>query len=54
MFWQDAMNMGIKTVNLETIEVESSSHTAHEVGRYTLQGEGGQVLDMGKYVVIWQ
>ena len=54
MFWQDAMNMGIKTVKLETIEVESSSHTAHEVGRYTLQGEGGQVLDMGKYVVIWQ
>ena len=34
--------------------VEGTSHTAHEVGRYTLQGEGGQVLDMGKYVVIGQ
>jgi ketosteroid isomerase-like protein len=29
MFWQDAMHMGIKTVKLETIEVESCGHTAH-------------------------
>jgi ketosteroid isomerase-like protein len=28
--------------------------TAVEVGRYTLSGEGGQVLDTGKYVVIWK
>lgn len=53
-FWQEAMNMGIKTVTLETKEVEDFGHTAHEVGRYTLQGEGDQVIDAGKYVVIWQ
>jgi len=53
-FWQGAMQMGIKAVKLESIEVEGSGHTAYEVGRYTLQHEGGQVLDTGKYVVIWK
>jgi ketosteroid isomerase-like protein len=27
---------------------------AHEVGKYTLMGDGDKVLDSGKYVVIWQ
>jgi uncharacterized protein (TIGR02246 family) len=53
-FWQGAMQRGIKAVTLESLEVEGSGHTAHEVGRYTLQNEGGQVLDTGTYVVIWQ
>jgi ketosteroid isomerase-like protein len=53
-FRQDAMQMGIKAVTLESLEVEGSGHTAYEVGRYTLQHEGGQVIDMGKYMVIWQ
>jgi uncharacterized protein (TIGR02246 family) len=52
--WQGAMDMGIKAVNLETVEVEGHGHTAHEVGKYTLQGMEGQVLDTGKYVVIWK
>jgi ketosteroid isomerase-like protein len=46
--------MGIKAVMLETVEVEDYGHTAHEVGKYTIQGEGGQVTDTGKYVVIWK
>jgi uncharacterized protein (TIGR02246 family) len=53
-FWQGAMDMGIKSVNLEIAEAEGHGETAHEVGRYTLQAEGGQVLDQGKYVVIWK
>ncbi len=53
-FWQGAMDMGIKGATLETIEAEDRGDTAHEVGRYTLGGEGGQVLDRGKYVVIWK
>jgi hypothetical protein len=27
---------------------------AHEVGKYTLMGDGDKVLDAGKYIVIWQ
>ena len=53
-FWQGAMNMGIKAAKLETVEVENYGDTAGEVGKFTLEGEGGQVIDMGKYVVIWK
>ena len=53
-FWQGVMNMGIKTAELETVELEGYGNAAVEVGSYTLGGEGGQVLDKGKYVVIWK
>ena len=53
-FWQGAIQMGIKAVKLETVEVENYGTTANEVGRFTIQGEGGQVVDSGKYVVIWK
>ena len=51
-FWQGAMDMGIKSVKIEIVEVEGHGDTAIEVGKYTLSGEAGQVLDMGKYIVI--
>jgi uncharacterized protein (TIGR02246 family) len=53
-FWQAVMDMGIKEATLETVELESHGDTAHEVGRFTLRGDAGQVLDQGKYVVIWK
>ena len=53
-FWQAVMDMGIKTAELETVELEGHGDTAVEVGRYALGGEGSQVLDKGKYVVIWK
>jgi uncharacterized protein (TIGR02246 family) len=53
-FWQGAMDMGIKSVKLETVEVEGYGDTAIEVGKYTLSGEAGQVLDTGKYIVIFK
>jgi uncharacterized protein (TIGR02246 family) len=52
--FQAFMDMGIKAVKLETVEVEGYGDTASEVGRYTLEGEGGQVLDKGKFIVIWK
>lgn len=53
-FWQGAMDMGIKSATMETVEVEGHGDTAIEVSTYTLQGEGGQMLDKGKYIVIWK
>ena len=53
-FWQGAMHMGITAAKLDTVEVEDHGNTINEVGKYTLQGVGGQVLDTGKYVVIWR
>ena len=53
-FWQRAMDMGVKAVKLATVEVVGDGNTAYEVGQFTLQGAEGQVLDAGKYVVIWR
>jgi len=53
-FWQAVMDMGVKEARLETGEVEAHGDTIVEVSTFTLLGEGGQVLDEGKYIVIWK
>jgi uncharacterized protein (TIGR02246 family) len=53
-FWQAVFDSGVKGVTLETVEVEGHGDTAHEVGRLELRGADGQVLDRGKYIVIWK
>ncbi len=53
-FWQAVIDMGIAAVKLETVELEGFEDTAVEVGAYTLEGEGGAVLDQGKFIVIWK
>jgi uncharacterized protein (TIGR02246 family) len=53
-FWRGAMGMGIKTVKLESLEVEVHGEAAVEVGKYTLGAEGGQTIDHGKYLVVWR
>jgi uncharacterized protein (TIGR02246 family) len=53
-FWQAIMDMGIKEAKLEIVEAEDHGDTAVEVSKYTLKGEGGQVLDKGKYIIIWK
>lgn len=53
-FWQGAMDMGIRSAQLEIAEVEGHGDTAIEVSNYTLCGEDGQVLDQGKYIVVWK
>lgn len=53
-FWKMVMNMGIKSAQLETVQLEAEADTALEVGRYTLKGDGGQRIDEGKYLVVWK
>jgi uncharacterized protein (TIGR02246 family) len=53
-FWQGVMDMGIKGATLELLEAEGLGYMACSVGKYTLKGEEGQVLDAGKFVVIWK
>ncbi len=52
-FWQAVMNMGVKTAKLETVEAVHEGDATVEVGGYTLGGAEGQVLDHGKYIVVW-
>jgi uncharacterized protein (TIGR02246 family) len=53
-FWQVIFDMGIKAAQMEIVEVEKHGDTAFEVSRFKLLGESGQVLDEGKYIVIWK
>lgn len=53
-FWQGAMNMGIKEAKLDIQEVELQGDTIIEVGRYQLKGASDEVMDWGKYLVIWK
>ena len=53
-FWQGAMDMGIKTAKLETVELDGEKDAAFEIGKYTLAGEGGSEIDSGKFIVVWK
>lgn len=53
-FWQAAMEAGIAEATLQTIELEAHGDTANEIGAYSLSASDDQVLDRGKYVVIWK
>jgi len=53
-FWQGAIDMGVKQAQLEIVEVEDHGDTAIEVSKFQMLDAEGQVLDYGKYVVIWK
>ena len=53
-FWQVAMDMGLKSVTLEIIELDGHGDIAVEIGRYTLGDGSGQELDRGKYLITWK
>lgn len=53
-FWQGAINMGIKEAKLDILEANLQGDSVIEVGRYQLKGAGGEVIDSGKYIVIWK
>ena len=53
-FWQGVMDMGVATATLETVELDDHGDTAIEEGRFTLAGADGEVIDRGKYIVVWK
>ncbi|HEV8542790.1 MAG TPA: DUF4440 domain-containing protein [Verrucomicrobiae bacterium] len=53
-FWETVLQMGVKEVKLQTLEVDGQGNTAIESGHYTLFAGNGQVADRGKYIVIWK
>ena len=53
-FWQSAIDMGIKYIKIDIIELEQHDDTAIEMSNYTLSGSDKQVIDAGKGIVIWK
>ena len=54
-FWKNAMEMGVKKINLETAEFGYDGDLAYErgVSTVTIQPEGGQErIERGKYLVV--
>lgn len=56
-FWKGAMAMGVQSIQLTTLDVESSGDLAYEIGNATLEirPQGGNPsTDTVKYVVAWK
>jgi uncharacterized protein (TIGR02246 family) len=56
-FWKSAMAMGIRSIQLTTLDVESSGDMAYEIGNATLEirPDGGTAAsETIKYVVVWK
>jgi len=53
-YWQAAIEMGIKGIKLDLIEIEQHDDTVIEMSKYTLSSSDGQVIDSGKGIVIWK
>ncbi len=53
-FWQGALEMGIKSYKPEILEVEYSGHLGFSVGKYTLYGDGNQVINKGKFITVFK
>ena len=52
IFWQGALEMGIKSYKGEIMEADSSGNLGYFVGKYILYGDGNQEIDKGKYISI--
>jgi len=53
-YWQAAVDMGIKSIKLDIIEIEQHDDTVIEMSKYTLNSTDGQGIDNGKGIVIWK
>ena len=53
-FWQAVFDMGIKEAEMVIVEAEKQGDTIVEVSKFKLLGDGGQLMDEGKYIVIWK
>ena len=53
-FWSAVMGMGVKKVELTTLELDHQGDTAIDVGRVGLYTETGDKIDDPKFLVIWK
>lgn len=53
-YWQGMMNIGVVALTMETSELAEYGQSAVEIGHYRIAFGAGQVVDRGKYVVVWQ
>jgi ketosteroid isomerase-like protein len=52
-FWGAARRMA-KSLKLDISDISGSGDLIYETGTYEMTGENNQVVDKGKYVVVWK
>ena len=52
--FQSMMDGGVSSVELITWEVEDCGDIAVEVGRVVMRGDDDEIVDDGKFIVIWK
>jgi len=52
--WKGIVGSGGNTVRVNIGEVQESGDWAYEVGTFTASAPDGNVLNAGKYIVIWK
>jgi len=52
--WQGAIDAGVASVTLEITEVNEAEKFVYEVSRYQMLSADEQVIDYGKYIIIWK
>jgi len=53
-FWRGIITAGVKAIRLESQKVEQYGEVMAEIGRFTVLIEENQVIDEGKYLVLWK
>lgn len=53
-FWQSQKNNGMDKIELETSSAQRVGNSLNEIGTYKLYSSTGQLVDAGKYIVIWE
>ena len=49
-----SFNKGARSAEFQTLDLEGTEQRLTEGGRYALRDGDGQVLDLGKYLVVWR
>lgn len=53
-FLRGTFNKGARSADFQTLDLEGTARRLTEGGRYVLRDGQGEILDMGKYLVIWK
>ncbi|MFD1095435.1 alpha/beta fold hydrolase [Salegentibacter chungangensis] len=53
-FFKDNFHKGVRSAEFQTLDIEGTEKILSEAGRYVLRDEKGEILDMGKYMVVWK
>ena len=53
-FWESIFELGVDHGSLETVYAEGHGDSAYEEGKFTLYTADNDLIDQGKYIVIWK